>query len=561
MSLKRPFPTRIPVETARFVEPLLAEARVYRFVGQAIDQLISDEDFADLDADEGRPGVNPVLLALVTVFQFLEKLPDRMAAQMAVMRLDWKYALRQELAWRGFHYADLCNLRKRLRLHPREQRLFERVVDYLPAQGYIAAGGQQRTDSTHLLGAVRSLSTVDLVRETLDVTLRALSSTDAPWTLGYLPASFVETYAPRQRLDWKGKAELAEQRQRIAQDGEWLLEQAKRFGTPALQGLAEVQTLRRVLNEQFHASRDTVPFTPTGHSRGNYLVTPHDLDARRSTKRTSRWVGYKLHVTETMGKTRFITDVVLTPAPEPDNQPLQAVQARLRRRNVRPSRQDVDQESMSAANLAHSRANGLDLRGRLLEDTSGKQADFRLQDFQVNLARRVVVCPAGRQATRFVPAKPKPPNLVDLNIFFGKQCQRCPLFGPDQCTDKPGGRRLGVSQHQALIQARRPEARTDAFTRQMRLRIGIERGVSELVRGHGARRARYRGQRKNALQQTFIAAAANLKRLALVRLLCFRLLLSTFGLSSSQFFNKVFFRRTKNRTRRGRSRSKTASTV
>lgn len=77
---------------------------------------------------------------------------------------------------------------------------------------------------------------------------------------------------------------------------------------------------------------------------------------------------------------------------------------------------------------------------------------------------------------------------------------------------------MGVSQHHELIQARRREARTDAFLREMRLRIGIESVVSELVRGYGARRARYRGQRKNMLQITFIAAAANLKRLALALL-------------------------------------------
>jgi transposase len=76
MSLKTPFPTRIPAQTARFVEPLLAEDSVYRFVGQEIGQIIGVEDFADLYAEEGRPGVNPVLLALITAFQFLEKLPD-----------------------------------------------------------------------------------------------------------------------------------------------------------------------------------------------------------------------------------------------------------------------------------------------------------------------------------------------------------------------------------------------------------------------------------------------------------------------------------------------------
>jgi hypothetical protein len=34
MSLKGNFPTQIPQETARFVEPLLSEESVYRFIGQ-----------------------------------------------------------------------------------------------------------------------------------------------------------------------------------------------------------------------------------------------------------------------------------------------------------------------------------------------------------------------------------------------------------------------------------------------------------------------------------------------------------------------------------------------
>jgi hypothetical protein len=83
MSLKESFPAHIPQATAHFVEPLLSEESVYRFIGQHIDQIISDEDFVAMYAEDGRPGVNPVILALVTVFQFLEKLPDRAAAHMA----------------------------------------------------------------------------------------------------------------------------------------------------------------------------------------------------------------------------------------------------------------------------------------------------------------------------------------------------------------------------------------------------------------------------------------------------------------------------------------------
>lgn len=255
MSLKESFPTQVPMETARFVEPLLSEDNLYRFIGQHIDQIISDADFVAMYAEDGRPGVNPVILALVTIFQFLEKLPDRAAAQMAVLRLDWT----------GFHSADLGNFRKRLLAHQAERTVFERVVAYLREHGYVQAGGRQRTDSTHILGAVRDLSTVELVRETLRVVVSALISTDAPWTLRHLPASFVETDTAHQRWDWTNKSQMAEQLQHMATDGEWLWMQLQPFGTPPLRALAEVKLLRRVLHEQFKPSRETVSYTPTGH--------------------------------------------------------------------------------------------------------------------------------------------------------------------------------------------------------------------------------------------------------------------------------------------------------
>ena len=90
MSLKDPFPKSIPEDTLAAVEPLLSEANIYRLIGQHGDEIIRDADFVPLYSVEGRPGVSPVVLAFITVFQYLERFTDRRAAAMARMRLDWK---------------------------------------------------------------------------------------------------------------------------------------------------------------------------------------------------------------------------------------------------------------------------------------------------------------------------------------------------------------------------------------------------------------------------------------------------------------------------------------
>ena len=55
------------------------------------------------------------------------------------------------------------------------------------------------------------------------------------------------------------------------------------------------------------------------------IQTPHDPEARYSTKRGKSWTGYKVHVTETAnekGEVNFVTDITTTNACERDNETL-----------------------------------------------------------------------------------------------------------------------------------------------------------------------------------------------------------------------------------------------
>jgi hypothetical protein len=69
-----------------------------------------------------------------------------------------------------------------------------------------------------------------------------------------------------------------------------------------------------------------------------------------------------------------------------------------------------------------------------------------------------------------------------------------------------------VGEHHTVLQERRREQTTEAFSQRMHVRNGIEGTQSELVRAHGLRRARYRGKAKLDLQIQFIGAACNIKR-------------------------------------------------
>ena len=518
MSQPSAFPTEIPETTRQLVEPLLDEASVYRLIGEQVEQMVGDADFAGMYAEEGRPGVNGVVLALITVFQFLEKLPDRAAARMAVMRLDWKYALRQEVTWSGLHYSDLCNFRKRLLKHESEGVVFDRILAYLRAQGYVKAGGKQRTDSTHIVGQVMDLSRLELVWETIRVTLNALLSSDVPWVLKWLPASFVELYSVRRNNFRLSSAELGPALQKAGEEGQWLWIQVMTTGSPNLQTLPAVALLKRVLTEHYAPNEaGQLRTRPPGQVTGDVISSPHDPEARYGNKGDRAWIGYKLHVTETVDAdldARFITDVTITPAFIQDNTPILDIQQQLIARQVSPAQQYVDQGYMSGANLQASLDQAIDLRGFIRDGNVMKPDGFRLPDFSIDVAHQQATCPAGQTAIHWSPINPKVKNNIAFLVSFGKQCQTCPFFGPERCTDKPAGRTIAISRHHDLITARRAEPKSLTFRREMHYRAAIEGTISELVRAHAARRSRFRGLSKNQLQAAFTAAATNLKRLA-----------------------------------------------
>jgi len=83
----------MPPEMAAWGVKHLAADDPYKLIGDSLYASYHDADFADLYHKEGKPGLSPVLLAFVTIFQNLENLPDRKAAEAVEINLKWKYAL------------------------------------------------------------------------------------------------------------------------------------------------------------------------------------------------------------------------------------------------------------------------------------------------------------------------------------------------------------------------------------------------------------------------------------------------------------------------------------
>src|SRR5580704_8433230 len=72
----------------------------------------------------GRPATEPVLMLGVSVLQFMDRLPDRAAAQHLKYHLGWKLALHRPLGLESFDPSGLVYFRRRLIEHEKAKLAF-----------------------------------------------------------------------------------------------------------------------------------------------------------------------------------------------------------------------------------------------------------------------------------------------------------------------------------------------------------------------------------------------------------------------------------------------------
>jgi transposase len=178
----RPMPIEpVPPETARVAQAAFPKGNRYLRVADELEALFTDDAFLALFPAHGQPALPPWRLALATILQFAEGLSDRQAAHAVRSRIDWKYVLRLELTDPGFDASVLSEFRTRLVAGAAESLLFDMLLTWCRERKLVKARRRQRTDSTHILAAVRALNRIEVVGETLRYALNTLAIVAPGW--------------------------------------------------------------------------------------------------------------------------------------------------------------------------------------------------------------------------------------------------------------------------------------------------------------------------------------------------------------------------------------------
>jgi transposase len=512
----------VPEETARVARAAFPKGNIYLQLRDEWGSIYQDDVFADLYSAEGQPAVRPWRLALVTVMQFMENLSDRQAADAVRGNIAWKYALSLDLTDAGFDFSVLSEFRQRLADQAAGERLLNEALRHFQAKGLVKARGQQRTDATHVLAAVRDLSRLENVGETLRYALHRLAEVAPVWLGEQVPAAWSDRYGPRfeqYRLP-KSAAERRELADRIGQDGYDLLTRVyAATDQPALRSLDAVEILRQVWVQQFWCDQGQVRQRAVDNMPpvGAWIRSPFDVEARYGTKRQTEWVGYKAHLTETCDRDlpRLITHVATTPATDPDSTVTGSILDDLAAVDLLPAQHLVDAGYVEADHLVTSRTRyHVDLLGPAPHDQSWQArttGGLTQAQFTIDWEARTVTCPAGHRNCTWERNRTARGQPVFRVRFEAATCHRCPLRA--RCTTRPPRQLtlLPQPQHDALCAARQRET-TDAFQTTYRQRAGVEGTLSQAIRVGGLRRSRYAGLKKTHVQNLAIATALNLIR-------------------------------------------------
>jgi transposase len=515
----------VPDETARVARAIFPKGNLYLQWYDTFGTLFKDQDFAGLFSTEGQPALSPMRLCLVLLLQFAEGLSDRQAAEAVRTRIDWKYLLCLELTDTGFHYSVLSEFRGRLVTQGAEAQVFNRILEVCRAKGLIKKRGQQRTDSTSVLAAIRTLNRLELVGETLRAALNALAVAAPEWTQQHTPIEWVDRYGPPMS-DYHLPAKENERETHavlVGMDGLSLMTMIWQERTvPWLRDIPAVRTLWQVWLQNYtwadagqlrwRTSQETPP-------SAQMICTPYDPEARFSQKRTTTWEGYKVHLTETCdpAQPRLITHVETTMATTQDNVMTTPIHQALSDKECLPAVHIVDCGYMSAENLVVSqREYEVDLLGPMRSDTGWQAREeqaFSLYDFAIDWEAHQAICPAGQTSLQWIHSHNRHGKPIIRIVFSKHLCRSCSV--QSYCTrSTPPRRAITVrpeAHHKALLKARERE-KTDDFAQQYARRAGVEGTLSQGVRAFGLRHARYLGLAKTHLQHLLIATVMNITR-------------------------------------------------
>ena len=212
---------KIPSETSMAAHQMYNPQNIYLRIGDCLASIADQIQFSLFDSTSILDQQSIFRLGLASSFQYAELLPDSLASNASLKRLDWKYALYLPANHPGIHKNALCNFRQGLHSSSKAIDEFGKLLQIVSE-----------------FGLFQNLKNYSL---------------DPDWLAGHVSPHWFNRYktGPLISADYFDPADLQTFADRIGADMFSLLSKIKEFDCPELPSRTEIQALDRLIQNQY----------------------------------------------------------------------------------------------------------------------------------------------------------------------------------------------------------------------------------------------------------------------------------------------------------------------
>jgi hypothetical protein len=490
---------------------------IYGYLAENRDRLFRDEQFAELYCkDNGRPSVPPSLAAAILFLRAFEQVSFVEAINRTKYDIRWKVALNLEMEEEPIQKSALQEFEARLVLHEKGEEMIRISIQEARRSGYLKSKKiRVALDTTPILGRGAVKDTYNLLADGIEKLMRTLAEVSGEeievWSKREDFSRYLESSIKGQAdIDWTDQRQKDELLRQIVSDGKRLLalaaESLKNHPVQAERIATNSALLQRLLRQDVEEAPDGGVKIKQGTEKDR-IVSMHDPEMRHGRKSSShRFDGHKAAVATDIDSQLITAVEVIAGNAGDQEKALDLVEQSERVAQAKVEETVGDCAYGGGPTRQEFEEQGRKLTAKVPNLTNG---DFySKQDFQIDLDKMQVRCPAGKVTSNYQPVGK---DRAGRFTFSLQDCQPCPLR--DQCVKGKRARTISIQPQERLQQQARLHNQTPEGKEILRARVVVEHRIARLVR-LGVRKSRYFGRKKTRFQLIMAAVVANLTLVA-----------------------------------------------
>lgn len=243
----------IPSETSLAAHQMYNAQNNYLRIGDSLERIADQIQLSHFDSTSILDLLTIFRLALASSFQYAELLPDSLASNASLKRLDWKYALYLPANHPGIHKNALCNFRQGLHSSSKAILEFGKLLQIVSEFGLFQNLKNHSLDPDEVISIICQINRINKLQSAMKAGLSLISSLDPDWLAGHVSPHWFNRYktGPLISVDYFDPADLQTYADRIGADMFSLLSAIEKLDRPELESRAEIQALERLFQNQY----------------------------------------------------------------------------------------------------------------------------------------------------------------------------------------------------------------------------------------------------------------------------------------------------------------------